>query len=144
MYSWVVTTTLPGFLSLPIQLGPVTFHSRRCTSTILWDDGPQWHLRSPRCDDNHQWRRHPWPRRYFWTLNMDYGLDEHLYSLTSLQNELVQNCVKQDGYVYKNLSHVTCDYENLCTKNAWTCFVETFINAWTLQECYELISLEHL
>ena len=49
-----VTTTLPVFLSLSIQLGSATPHSRRCTSTILWDNGPQWHLRSPRCDDNHQ------------------------------------------------------------------------------------------
>ena len=32
--------TLPVFLPLPIQLEPATFYSRRCTSTILLDDGP--------------------------------------------------------------------------------------------------------
>ena len=31
----LVTTTLPVFLSLPVQLGPATFLSIRCTSTIL-------------------------------------------------------------------------------------------------------------
>ena len=41
MYSQAVTTALPVFLSLLIQLGPTTFHSRRYTSIILQADGPQ-------------------------------------------------------------------------------------------------------
>ena len=119
-----VTTTWPVSLSLPIQLGPATLCSRRCTSTILWDDGPQWHLGSPRCDDNHQQWRHPWSRRYIWTLNLDYGLDKHLYSLNSLQSEL-------------------CKTRWICSK-CKACLIGTLMNAWTLQECHEHVLLEHL
>ena len=82
MYSWIVTATCPVFLSLSIQPGFTTIHSRRCSSIILWNDRSQWHLRFPRFDDNHQWWRHPWSGWCFWTLNMNYGLHKQLYSLT--------------------------------------------------------------
>ena len=36
---------------------------------------------------------------------MDYGLDKHLYSLNDLQNELMQNCVKQDN-MFINTDHM--------------------------------------
>ena len=130
MHSWAVTTTLPAFLSLSIQLGPTTLHPRRCTSIILCDDGPQLHLGSPRCDDHHQWWRHTWSRRYSRILNMDYSLYKHLYSLNSVPMNYcrtIWNTCLQTLIMY-----VPCDYKNL-----WT------INAWTLQECYADVLLEH-
>ena len=36
---------------------------------------------------------------------MGNGLDECLYSMNTFKNELMQNCVKQDGYVYKHWLH---------------------------------------
>ena len=57
--------------------------------------------RFPRCDDNHQWWRHPWSGWCFWTLNMNYGLLKHLYSLTlsiwtktELYNEHQSQCIQ--------------------------------------------------
>ena len=60
-----LTVTFPVFWPLFIKIG-------RYTSTILWDDGPKWHLRFPRCNDNHQWWRHPWAGKMF--LNFKYKL----------------------------------------------------------------------
>ena len=47
---------------------------------------------------------------------MNYGLDEHLYSLNSLQNELMQSCVKKmDIFINTDhMSHVTMGV--CCTK----------------------------
>ena len=35
-------------------------YSTWCNSTLLWSDGPQWHLhRHPRCNDHYEWWGHP-------------------------------------------------------------------------------------
>ena len=98
---------LPVFLSLSLQPGSATTHFRRHPSIILWDNGPQWHLRFPRCDDNHQQWRHPWFGWCFWTLNMNYGLDK--YSLNSLQINYHRN-VKTQQNMFINTKW---DHQNL-------------------------------
>ena len=63
VYKWSITAKFAVSLSLTIWLGFSIFHPWRYA--IPQDDGPRWHLRVPRYNDDHQWWRYSWPRRCF-------------------------------------------------------------------------------